>query len=508
MRNILILTKTFLLNGLGGLRGKRSRTKGTIGIGVIALLYCALFALLTYLQMLTTAEYAEYGAAFYALGTGYTMGIFLTLCFAFQTITGGQRANDTEMLLAMPIKKNEIMIAKALSRYVLNLLITALIILPNIIAYMRYTAFSGVALLGNIVSVLMIPLITVGLTYIIDFVMTTCLPNFKYANVLKAIVTIALLIALVFVYEYVILSTDLVTMEKAVNYVLTFNPIFMLILITGASAIFAIGVVLFAILMNRESRTTVAKTVKLVGKKTTPFRSLLKNETNRYLNSTVLMINTLLGPLAIIALTLWLAIDHCQTFMPLLNMFALDANFVCLLVMALFSSLAVLTYPTAFSISLEGKQFWILQSMPIKPNTVLSAKALFGVLFLSPIMLTCSILLQVVMRFNVWYFISLLLVPVLMNVTIAFGGVLVNLFFPKFNAESDVAVVKNSMSSFIMMFGGLVIVGLFSYLYYVLLSSNLATILVLLIPLLLLVVIATLMVILTLTLGKRIFKRL
>lgn len=505
MRNIYLLTKNYLISGLGGLRGKRSRVKGTLGFGVIVLLYVALFALLTYCQMLFTKGYADTGLTALVLGTGYVMGIFLTVCFAFQTITGGQRANDTELLLAMPIKKSEIMVAKALSRYLLNLIIVILTIVPSIVAFMAYTPFSGVALIGNVVTVLMIPLLTVGLSYIIDFITTLCLPNFKYGNVVKAIFTISLLIALVFVYEYLMFNLDPIIMLRTVNYLLAFNPWFMLTLIGGAVAIFALGVGLFTILMNREARTYATKTVKFVSKKTTPFCSLLKNETNRYLNSTVLMINTLLGPIAIVAFSIWLLFDP---FNPLLETLGLDNNGLCFIIMALFSGMTILTYPTAFSISLEGKQFWILKSMPIKPTTVLSAKGIFGVLLLSPLMTICSIVLECIKHFDVLYFLSLLLVPIAINVIVAFGGVLINLVFPKFNAESDAAVIKRSMSSFIMMLGGMVLVGLLGYLYFELITSSLPMIWALLIPLIIIVLLAVVVVTLTLTLGKRIFKRL
>ena len=508
MRNIYLLTKTYLLSSLGGLRGKRSRTKGAIGISVIILLYVALFALLTYMQVQSAAAYAQYGLTAMVLSTGYVMGIFIAICFSLQTITGGQRANDTELLLAMPIKKSEIMVAKALSRYLLNLVIVVLLTVPNIIAYVCYAPFSGVALIGNIVMVLMMPLFTVGLTYIIDFITATCMPNFKYGNVVKAFFTIVLLVGLVILYEYLIIYVDPAKMIQVVDYVLTFNPLFMSILIAGSVAIFAAGVGLFTILMNRETRTSAAKAVKFTSKRTTPFVSLLKNETNRYLNSTVLMINTLLGPITIVAFTVWLMIDRCQTLMPLCTALGLSKDILCLIIMAVFMLMTVMTYPTAFSISLEGKQFWILKSMPLKANTILTAKGLFGVLFVSPIMLLCSTLLEIVMQFNFWYFLMLLLLPVLMNIIIAFGGVLVNLLFPKFDAESDTAVVKNSMSSFIMMLGGFVLGGLLIYLYYSLLTSTLSMVWVLLIPLLLVTVIAAAVVTLTLTVGKRIFQRL
>ncbi|MBQ7973968.1 MAG: ABC-2 transporter permease, partial [Clostridia bacterium] len=72
---------------------------------------------------------------------------FMALIFDLQKITGGQKANDTELLLSMPFKRIEIIIAKTLSSFVFNLAFVILFFLPSVIAYLVYTPFNLAAIL-------------------------------------------------------------------------------------------------------------------------------------------------------------------------------------------------------------------------------------------------------------------------------------------------------------------------------------------------------------------------
>lgn len=507
MRNIFLLVKNYFLCGVGSLRGKKSKLKSSVGILAVTALYLAFFALLMYSQIQSAKVYAQFGQQKIVLGLGYLMGIFLAIVFALQKVTGGQRANDAELLLAMPLKKSEIMIAKAVSRYLFNLVLVILVVVPNIVAYMIYTPFTLVTLLANLLMLVIMPLFAVGLSYIVDFVMAFCFNNSRYGNVIKAILTLIVLIAAVVIYEYIILNIEIGTMNQLIDGIISFNPIFMLVIIGVALSIFFMGVWLFSFTLAHETRSGKSKSFILTNKRTTPFRSLFKNEVNRYLNSTVLMINTLIGPIGILALTIWVLFDQGKTIGLIGGSLGMPDGSAYLFITLAYSFLVVMTYPAAFSISLEGKQFWILKSMPIKTNTVLLAKALFNIVLIAPITLVCTIIIAIVMKLSVALILTILLVPILLNLLVSFGGLLVNLLFPKFEFESEAVVVKQSISGVIVMFGGMISVVLLAILYFKLLSI-LPLAVALLIPILILLAVNALLIVLIFTVGKRIFNKL
>lgn len=524
MRNVWLLLKNYFICGIGNFRRKNTRTKTVVGIALVGLFYAAFFGLILYymLQMakLSTMPLPEIPEGMEGtdiqqtiidsvLAMGLIISVFFAVIFALQKVTGGQKANDTELLLSMPFKKIEIMVAKALSRFAFNLALVILFFLPCMIAYFSYTPFNLVAILGCSIVMLLIPLMAVGLSYLVDFLVTVCFSNTKFGNISKAIFTLLTLVGIVGIYEFLVLNLeDAAVMTNVVNWMITFNPIVMLPVIGGAVLIFVLGNWLNALLLNREGRASHTKPTRISSKVTTPLRSLLKNETNRYFNSPTLMINTLIGPIAIIALTIWLAIDQGKILALLpLEMFGIQADMIYLLIGLVFAMASVMTYPAAISISLEGKQLWILRSMPISAATVLTAKALFNILLLVPVILICGIVLQITLHISVLGFVMMMLIPILTSVLVSYAGVLINLFFPKLEFENEHFLIKQSLSGFMMLFGGMLVVlalgGLTLWLVTKISFVALALILVGI-----LTIATSITVILTYTIGQRIFNRL
>lgn len=508
MRNIWLLLKNYFVCGIGNLRRKNTRTKAVVGISIISVICLAWFAFFTWCMYEMANAVAEYNLQASVLVYGLVISLFLSVIMALQKITGGQKANDTEMLLSMPFKKIEIMVAKALSRFGVNSLIVAMFFLPATIGYLACTPFSISAFMGCLVIMLLIPLMAVGLSYIVDFFATVCFTNSKFGNIAKALFTLLVLIGIVAIYEFFMLNLNSPFMAKAVNWLITFNPWVFLSLIVGVLFMFILGNWLNALLLNRETRTTHAKSIAISTKLTTPFRAILKNETNRYFNSATMMLNTFLGPLIIIGLTIWLLVDRGNTLTSILTAtFGITPEVGYLLVAILFAASGILTYPSAFSISLEGKQLWILRSMPIPAHTVLTAKALFNVLLVTPISVVCSVLIGTVLHLSPLIFVALLFIPMLTNILVAYCGVMVNLFFPKLEFESEAAAIKQSMSSMIMMLGGMVLIaGLIALVIFLTGSLPLIAIIAIIIGILLIIDVIALS--LTYTLGQRMFNRL
>jgi len=516
MRNVWLLLKNYLLCGIGNLRRKNSRSKTIMGITGIVVLYVILFALVQTFMLFLAKSFTqpvpgeEHSDAYIniVLAMGLIISVFMAVIFALQKITGGKKADDTELLLSMPFKKVEIMIAKALSSFAFNFAFVALFYLPSVIAYLVYTPFNLTAIIGCFTVMLLIPLMAVGLSSLIDFLVTICFSNSKIGNISKAIFSLGTLIAVMVIYEFFALNLeDPLIMFNVVNWIITFDLRIMIPLIITVIGLFILGCWLNSVLLNRESRSTQFKATRISKKINTPLQSLLKIETNRYFNSPTLMINTLLGPLAMLCLTGWLIFDKGQSFTPLIVFTGLPDTVIYLFFGFVFAFAAILTYPSSVSISIEGKQFWILRSMPISASTILTAKALFNIILLVPLILICGILLQIVLNLSLLNFIILVSIPVITSILVSYTGVFVNLLFPKFDFENEHTLLKQSISGFILMFGGmLLILGLVGLSVWLLFKLPVYVIFIILTSVL--VLLTSIMIILTYTVGKRIFNRL
>ena len=105
----------------------------------------------------------------------------------------------------------------------------------------------------------------------------------------------------------------------------------------------------------------------------------------------------------------------------------------------------LLSCPAAFSISLEGKNVWILQSSPISIKTILNSKIAVN-LTLHLIGYIVSVFIFLLkLDMDLIQTISLIIVPICYSIFITVNGISLNKKFPNFEWESEMMIVKQSM---------------------------------------------------------------
>ena len=112
---------------------------------------------------------------------------------------------------------------------------------------------------------------------------------------------------------------------------------------------------------------------------------------------------------------------------------------------------------TNCSISIEGKQFYLLKSLPLSVKDIFIAKIMVNLLILIP---TCTVaLLLVAFVFNIdlvlliLYFVEI----VVCSLFISIFGLILNLHFYRFDYDNPVYVIKQSVPVFITVFGSVII---------------------------------------------------
>ena len=124
---------------------------------------------------------------------------------------------------------------------------------------------------------------------------------------------------------------------------------------------------------------------------------------------------------------------------------------------------------SAPSISLEGKTLWLLKSLPVKPRTILMSKVnLHLVIALPPTLIASVCCIIALPDDGAADAAAVVLLPALMCVFGALLGVVTNLRFPKFDYINETAVIKNSASVVIAMFGSWAVLAAPAILYFVL----------------------------------------
>lgn len=121
---------------------------------------------------------------------------------------------------------------------------------------------------------------------------------------------------------------------------------------------------------------------------------------------------------------------------------------------------------TAPSVSLEGKNIWLLQALPVTGYQALKAKLKLHLWLTLPPAFLLTLAVEWVFKLQ-WSESVLLLVTVAAFVLFtAIAGLCVNLKAPNLTWTSEIVPIKQSMSVIIALFGGWVSVVAFGMLYY------------------------------------------
>lgn len=119
--------------------------------------------------------------------------------------------------------------------------------------------------------------------------------------------------------------------------------------------------------------------------------------------------------------------------------------------------------PSAISVSLEGKQWWITMSLPLSTKEVINGKLLFSLCLLAPFYAVSEVIVMATQSFDITERIWFVLVPALSAVFSCVFGIFVNLKLPKFQWESEVEVVKQSAATMAGGLGGILVLILFAF---------------------------------------------
>ena len=472
MRNLLILIGNNFNILIGTMLGQRGRIDKNRSIVVVSLLIVAFFAVSFFIgwQAFLLFDVFE-GFEKLVFFNGFMLALIIVLFLSVMKISGLSYTsnNDADLLLSLPLKRTTIVASKAFTKYLFDLAFVFPLLFPYFIVYQIQVSFSITVLIAGIISVIIIPLLSVGLTYILDFLVSRLFNKSRFASLFKTFIILIFLVGIIifsFLSGMLFDSMDPNDIDGFVssipvigwftNFVIDGSLIsFIWIVLLTAPLIF-LGIWLYAKTFGKNLSGYRSANTKLnFSDQKSVFGSLLSKEIKRYLGSPMWVINTIIGPIFLIIVTIVIIIAGTEVLLPFVGDFDI---FNPIYLMLFFASSAILTTISASSISLEGKNLWILKSTPISETKIFMAKATLNILFFAPVSLVCSILLAISLNFSFSEILLFLSIPILINIIMSFAGVLINLFLPKLNWQSEMSVVKNSGSVLVTMLTGVIMV--------------------------------------------------
>ena len=169
----------------------------------------------------------------------------------------------------------------------------------------------------------------------------------------------------------------------------------------------------------------------------------------------MIALNTMLGSVMFIVFAVY--VFSQKSFLEMIEMLGMAGAGgmpIELLFMGVFCMIATMNMSAASSISLEGENLWLLRTLPIATENILCIKA-FCQFIATLVPAFVSILaVGIYVKLPIWCILLTILVLAAFSAAISLFGVAVNLKFPNLHWTNEIAVVKQSLSTFLGLFGG------------------------------------------------------
>lgn len=363
---------------------------------------------------------------------------------------------DHEQIFVLPIEKWQARLLNIFSQVIMQWAICIVVLCVLQTALFLINPFPLVNLLIVVMYALIIPLLALSCSIIISLLVKFIIDFLKIKNiVVEAVLTLLIFISPM-LYTYAIEPTfnakaglintsflrysllETISIGRWVNTIL---------LVAGTVLIFILLCVLIHKRYNFITQVIVerASVMKQSSLEIKPvILALLKKEIQRYFSSFTYVINTILGPLALLIIGTGLAFGILPEFSPI----ELDALGVTLSLSNQFIYYTILiacttiTTTTSCSFSFEGRMVWIIQSLPISVSELSIAKGLLNILLFIPGLSVTIITCWSALGMRGVDFVGHALLLFISMLFILVSGLLLNLKFPNYNWENEMVVVK------------------------------------------------------------------
>ena len=395
---------------------------------------------------------------------------------------------DDQLLLSLPISKKTVLFIRIFKFYLFELIFNSLFMIPFIIAYIRWAdMISWTFYLTSFIMLLTLPIIPIILSCIIGVISSSITSKFKYKNLFQIVVPMLLSIGIIILsfqseslYTYIVKNaTSINDIIRKLYYpagvyadlIMKFDILKLLIYIIINIVLFIITIFIlskfyFKINSNLKKVTTSHHTSinKLNYESHSIYHSLIKKEINTFFKTPVFIVNAGFGIVLYLIGSIYISIKFNNLLVGFTDPNGMNISKdlimsnISLLILALITITSYTTSITNSVISLEGRNLNILKSLPIKTKKILLSKVLSSLILTTIGLLLGDIILFIKFKINIIDIILLLVLSILIPLVSHFIGILINLKYPKLDFENSAEVVKQSMSSFLSVMIGLILV--------------------------------------------------
>lgn len=415
--------------------------------------------------------------------------LFGTLGSVFNTFASLYQSKDNDLLFAMPIPANRILLVRLSGVYALGLLYEMLVLIPTLIVYFICADVSVLETVFIVLIPFVLSVFVLALSCVLGWVIAWVSSKLKNQKIISVILSLAFLAA----YYAFFSQSSLLLQNFLLNpagagikikvYLYPFYQmglaaegyVFSMLIFTAI--MLAIFGVVYAVLSHSFLKLATSNRgnakVKYVEKKyrsATPNRALLRKEFKHFFGSTGYMLNCGLGIVFMLVAAIAIIVEYKDFSELIFGMFPEFGDVLSLIAVAGICMMTTMNDVSAPSVSLEGRNIWLVQVMPISGWQALSAKLnMHLILTLIPTAIL-TICIELLIKPSLLLAVLIPIVATLFVLFIACLGLAVNLKVPNLNWTSEVVPIKQSAAVMVAMFGGWAVVFILGFVYYLMMN--------------------------------------
>ncbi len=477
IRQIRLLTRLELCNtfGLNEARYGKGRKRGRVIL--LGLIYVLLGLLIAFYAGALAWGYAHLGLA--ELIPAYLLTVTSLLILFFMLFkTGSVLFNQAayERVAPLPVKPVSIVVSRLLRMYLSNVLLGALALVPGCAVYGWFlrpgASFYAMALL----SVLLLPLLPMTISCALGALIHAISTRMRHKNLAVIVLSLCAMLvlfgamfALSGVEESALELQFAVISERLFSKLVRLYPpaaLFSDGLIGGSwsaymlfAALSITVFVLFVLAVEWKFTAICARLGSVRARRSftldsqsgrSPLSALYRRELKRYFASSVYVLNTCVGSLIMVIFAAALAFADVEKLETGLGM----TGYLAGIAPALLGAMCAITPTTASAISMEGRQWWIVQSLPISTKTVLDSKLLVGYTIILPGYMLSELILLLFLPMPGLQRLWMLLLPFACLLLSANLGLTLNARFLNMSWESETIAVKQGAATLLCSLAG------------------------------------------------------
>ncbi|MCR5484156.1 MAG: hypothetical protein K6F09_01060 [Clostridiales bacterium] len=388
-------------------------------------------------------------------------------------------AKDNELLLSMPFSATQILIARMTALMTLNVIFEVLMAVPAGVVYIMNVGIKPLGFILFILSLLSMSFLVMALSCLLGWLLAFILSKVKNRSFIMMFFYILIMAGYFKVYgsinkyiQAIISNGDTIaaSIKKALpvfyylgdasanGNILSFFKFLLICVIPFVLVVFVLSRSYISVMINKKARSH--KAYKAGELKTSgAFSALLHKEIKFFLGRPMYIMNAGTGIIFMVVIAVGAVVKQDYFLTAIAGFGIPDTRFVYpYFVIGILTMCVSMVFISAPSISLEGKNLWIVKSIPVPSATVLKAKIASHIVICLPFIVVSSVIMAIFLRMRVDTLLLSFLLPLGVTVFCAVFGVFINLKFPKFDWINEVTVVKQSLSVMLTMLASLILI--------------------------------------------------